>query len=476
MEFFEIFSTTTSKEPNSSFKEVSNKNRQFEYDILDHYINDGFKVQEFIGPSPDSYPLHDGLRCFFLSHETQSLYLCLTNPKIRGGTFSIENLNYLHAFLDYLETENDRTPFLFILSSAGVRLTQKRVMFNSIWSVLPRLFLLKKQRPYFTLAHNICLGAAALFFGQGHFRIASTSETLINLTGPGVINTFFGEEKNFSRYASASHQFERHLLVQEYSANIDVALKRISQLLRVRYHKNFVDHSSQLSKSTVNSDCLSALFNSKSRMEDFFKKASEAYAEILPNYSGSGKSFLVRLNSVNYALLINPLDHPSNVLTVNTVEKYIESIKIFKALQLPLVVITDTPGGDPRQHHSDSNIIMKSLDLIESLCDYPFKKVGIIAGRCYGGSGLFALPIVHGSEGLFAIKNSRMGAISDEFIEKLALANPSHYAQWKESQASHKSDLSDMLKSGNLSGIIEWEDIGLFLKDFLNNSLKELKK
>jgi acetyl-CoA carboxylase carboxyltransferase component len=443
-----------------------------EIQVLTTFSDAGFDILEFEGRTPDAYPLKDGLRCFLLQNKKVSSFLCLTDPKVRAGTFSIENLKYFHEFLNFIETDIKRTPFIFIISSGGVRLTQSRTMFNSIWGVLPRLFRLKKQRPFFTLAHKICLGAGALFFGQGHYRIASHRDTLINLTGPGVISSFFGEEKNFSMYASAGHQFERHLLVQEIAPNLILGQQRIVQLLNMCFQRDFIDHSSQISTTDVFAESAPFYVARNDRNKEFFTAVADGHTEILPNYSSSGKSYIARLENRNFGLLINPLDHPINALSVGTIERYQEALKIFRSLRLPLLVVTDTPGGDPRQQNSDSNVIMKTLELIESFCDYPESKVGLIAGRCFGGSGLFALPIVHGSQGLFALKNSKIGAISDEFIEKLAAANPIHYAEWKISQASHKADLSDLLNSGNLSGIIDWAEVRKFVADFLDGKLK----
>lgn len=446
------------------------KKKTFVEDIITFLNSTDCVLTEFKPIDPTGY--HDGLLCLKATPCMGSeFYICLLDPNVRGGTFSNENLVLFHQFLDFLNQSADQTPFLFLSSSGGVRLTQKRIMFNAIWGVVPKLFILNHKRPFLSLAHELCLGASALFFAQAHFRIASTSKTLVNLTGPGVIQSFFGSaELSFSQYATAAHQFERHLLIQEIGDGLDSALNRLFQISQTNSKLALMDCSLPRVDQDVVSENSSMVVRSDKYVQ-FLETISDSRSEIIPHYSGSGSCYICQKNGTYFGLLINPLDHPVNAISIATIEKYKQALALFKAFRLPLLAVTDTPGGDPRQKSSDQNVIIKSLELIESYINYPFFKIGLIAGRCFGGSGLFSLPLVHGSQGLYALENSKMGAISDEIIEQLAKANPISYQEWKQSEISHKKDLSDLVESGNLTAVIKRSELSMFVKCFLEGKV-----
>ncbi len=416
--------------------------------------------------------IHDGLLCLKATPQIGSeFFICLLDPNVRGGTFSNENLVLLHQYLLFLNQSDDQSPFIFLANSGGVRLTQKRIMFNAIWGVVPKLFILNQRRPFLSLAHELCLGASALFFAQAHFRIASTAKTLVNLTGPGVIQSFFGDsDLSFSQYATAAHQFERHLLIHEIGDNLESSLKRLFQISQTNTKLALMDCSLPRVDHDVVSENSSMILRSEKYVQ-FLNVISDARSEIIPHYSGSGACYICQKDGKYFGLLINPLDHPVNAISIATIEKYKQALAIFKAFRLPLLAVTDTPGGDPRQKSSDQNVIIKSLELIESYINYPYFKIGLIAGRCFGGSGLFSLPIAHGSRALFALENSKMGAISDEIIEQLAKANTVSYQEWKQSEKSHKKDLSDLVESGNLTAVVQWSELSSLVKYFLEGKV-----
>lgn len=440
------------------------KIKVFAQDIFAFLIDKEFKLSEFI--STEQINMVDGLLCLkATAADGLFFYICVLDPNIRGGTFSANNLILLNQFLNFLNLNADDAPFLFLMNSGGVRLTQKRTIFNAIWGVVPKLFILKKHRSFFSMAHELCLGASAVFFAQAHFRISTSNHTLVNLTGPGVIKSFFGESENFNQYASAIHQFERHLLIQEIAPDFLLAMNRVFQLVGVNHKKTMYDHGF---KNSYTEDSYEGVDLQKTqKYSDFLNAVSDVHSEIMPHYSGSGACFMCQKNGLYFGLLINPLDHPVNSISVATIEKYTDALILFKALKLPLLNVTDSPGGDPRRKNSDQNIIQKSLQLIEACVDYPYPKVGLIVGRCFGGSGLFSLPSVHGSLGLYALEKSKMGAVSDNIIDQLVQGNIANNEEWQTTKLSHKADLSDLVETNNLVKIIKWDQLSEFTDHLL---------
>ena len=164
--------------------------------------------------------------------------------------------------------------------------------------------------------------------------------------------------------------------------------------------------------------------------------------------------------------MMNPLDHAVNSISVKTVEHYLESLKIFRALKLNLISIIDSPGGDPRQSSSYQDIISKTLTLVSALIDYPYQKIGIIAGRCFGGSGVLSLPSVHGSAGLFAFHNAKLGIMSDELINSITAQNLKTNLEWKKTSATHSSNFSDLVDEGVIEKLLSLDELSQFIDDF----------
>lgn len=398
-------------------------------------------------------------------------YLILTVASERGGSFSEDNLALLYKFFNLMRDEGNSAPLIFYLNSGGVRVHHARTIFDTIWGIIPELLKLKRQRVLITVGDRHVLGAAAVFFAQGHFRIAATPETLINLTGPGIIHQFFGQSENYSQYASADHQIALHLLIHEQTTSVQAAFARIAQLLTfIRgespvYSLEGVFQRGDFAFGEIPTD----LLGSQNEKEQAFLNAfTNKYLEILPFHSGPGQCYLIRRSGRLLGLMMNPISHLSNLIDHKMIEKYQECLNFFRALKLPLVIFTDSPGGDPRRKNSDFNVLKKTVDLVEDLIEYPFGRVGFIAGRCFGGSGMLALPQVHNSWGLYALKGSKIGVMADEIISQMVEKNPKSKAEWIQTQAGHNPDLSDLVKAGTLRKVISLGEVGSILDLFLS--------
>jgi acetyl-CoA carboxylase carboxyltransferase component len=417
-----------------------------------------------------------GLRVFKILEPTTSFkpsticYLIVTVPSERGGSFSEENLILLYKFFEVIKAEDNFAPLIFLLNSGGVRVYHPRTIFDSIWGIIPELLGLKKRRLLITVGDKHVLGAAAVFFAQGHFRIAGSPETLINLTGPGIIHQFFGQSENYHQYASAEHQMARHLLIHEQTRTVDLALDRVARLLAFTSGDLTVQPPQgvfQRGDFELGEIPIDLLSPQSEKQESFVKGFADGHFEILPSHSGPGQCYLINRKGRTLGMMMNPLNHSSNLINHKMIEKYQECLNLYRALKLPLVIFTDTPGGDPRQKNSDFNILKKTIDLVENLIDYPYGKIGFIAGRCFGGSGMLALPHVHNSWGLYALKGSKIGVMADEIISQMVDKNPKAKSEWARAQAGHSSDLADLVKVGTIRKVISANEIGSILDHFL---------
>ena len=68
--------------------------------FLAFFINENYTVQEFL-PIKNKES-EDGLKAYKLSGPAGAFFCVLTDPRLKAGTFSNLNLDYLHRFLDFL--------------------------------------------------------------------------------------------------------------------------------------------------------------------------------------------------------------------------------------------------------------------------------------------------------------------------------------------------------------------------------------
>jgi acetyl-CoA carboxylase carboxyltransferase component len=437
------------------------------FEVFSYFNENQFDVRSFLPKLKGS----SGIVAFFIQTQSLQFFFCATDCRVSGGSFTHENVAYLHDFLNVISEDMTGIPLILWLETGGVKITEKRTIYDPIWGVLPALFRLKKHRVLLTIAGLKCFGAGALFFAQGHLRISTSQKSLVNLTGPGVTQKFFGSDDDFFTYASAKHQTERHFLIHEMANSNANALNRCLHFL------SFLGPvKSEFAQSQVNDweyeyggHLESLLGNGAEKLEPFLKSLGDSHFEILPHRSGSCRTFLIRLKGKTFGLFTNTVGHSVNMITTAGIERYSEALVLFKALMLPIVSVIDTPGGDPRKETSDSDIVRKTVKLVEAMIEYPYPKLGLLAGRSYGGSGVLSLPNSYGSKGLYALKNTRVGIMADEVIESLVIKNPKIHALWKVTQKSHEPDLSDLVHSGVLKAVISTEEMKTLLFEFLTN-------
>ncbi|MES2856834.1 MAG: carboxyl transferase domain-containing protein, partial [Bdellovibrionota bacterium] len=82
-----------------------------------------------------------------------------------------------------------------------------------------------------TVSIGRTLGLGALLFAMGHYRFAVREKSQINLTGPEVINLFFGKGFDFKTIAAAENHFEQNTLVHELVDDIPLALRRTQEII-----------------------------------------------------------------------------------------------------------------------------------------------------------------------------------------------------------------------------------------------------
>src|SRR5581483_10434819 len=116
------------------------------------------------------------------------------------------------------------------------------------------------------------------------------------------------------------------------------------------------------------------------------------------------RAFLVQKKGTGERLgvLINPPGNTNNMISAETLQKYSDALDFFKALRVPAISMLDAPGIDPRIEQMDKGILKLAVDVSAKIIDYPHGLMGVVVGRCYGGSSVLAFPKYFGSKRIVA--------------------------------------------------------------------------
>ncbi|MCO4794773.1 MAG: hypothetical protein KC493_13725 [Bacteriovoracaceae bacterium] len=163
--------------------------------------------------------------------------------------------------------------------------------------------------------------------------------------------------------------------------------------------------------------------------------------------------YLVKNKGLSFGLLVNPPGRP-NLFKTETIQKYSSALKLFKKLSLPVFSLVDTPGADPRVEENDKGMIKELNELTMQIIDYPWVKMGIVYGRCYGGASIVSFPPFFGGEEVWALEGANIGIMGNQIISKLLGSSKRLHSEWKENSADESEDLSDFVKAGIIDKVI----------------------
>lgn len=392
----------------------------------------------------------------------QVVSVALTDFRLNGGSFGKENTARLHAFIR--EIDRHEGSLIFLLNTLGARFTEGRALFVPVFSLIPALLQYRKNHLYIAGALGKCLGLGAIFLSQAHYRIALGEETLVNLTGPEVISIFLGSEgKDFERFASAGHQFAANSLIHEILPDVGAICARARELAVYPFATPNA-HSEAL---LVPDASKPKYFKSEKGLVQLLDGIGGHALEIYPQLSPVARTFLVRRGEQTLGVIANPPLHPNNLVTVRAIERSQAAMDLFAALKIPVISCVDAPGGDPRASESDADAIVKMIELVHTMIEYPYGKMGVVTGRLYGGSCMFVFPKIFGASRTIALEGAKIGIIADQIVAKVLEGNPRMKQQWAENARNERADLGDMLGEEMLDAVVPIEAIGEEIDRFL---------
>lgn len=395
-------------------------------------------------------------------HNGQPLAICWCDFRVKGGSFSAVNTTRLQGFLKAITELN--IPLVLSLNSLGFRFMEGRQSFREVFGVVPLLNTFRQHNLLITLCQGKCLGIGAILFGLGHYRIAAGKEASLNLTGPEVFQQFFGAKVDFQHMAGVEAVKKKTGLIHEILPNIGNALQYASDLIALLVNEASLPALTLPELSETELENLS--FKQKNQVLaelstiTCVKHISQRGIELFNGFDDRLKAFIVELNGRHLAVLINPPNQTNNLFSYRSLELYQQALQLFALLKLPLVVLIDTPGIDPRLDGDNQHTIEKLVSLTNDILNYPMPTVGVVNGRGYGGANTLAIPKCYGSVAHYAIQGVTNIDVMHESIMRFLLSGSKELLnEWEQTQAAQDPDCYDLIQEGLLDAIISYEEL-----------------
>ena len=271
---------------------------------------------------------------------------------------------------------------------------------------------------------------------------------------------FFGEKLAFNEIAGVTAQHQKTGLIHTISDNVANAL---AEALDLASHLTYRLRLPRLTCPPMTEDMD---FNARNHHEasvatiECLRHISDRGIELFSGYDDRLRAFILEFKSEQVAVLINPPDQTNNMFCYRTLELYEHAIKMFAALRLPLVVMLDTPGIDPRFDGQNQGTIEKLISVTGEILNYPMPTMGIINGRGYGGANSLGIPKCYGSVSNYGIEGRMQIDVMHESIMRALLSGSKDLLEdWENMRTKQDEDCKDLVANGLLDDIIRYQDL-----------------
>jgi propionyl-CoA carboxylase beta chain len=401
----------------------------------------------------------EGLITGLVEYDGRTVAVAWSDFRVHAASYGRASARRLAAFLRYLSEGQEPPPLVYVVNSAGLSLMEGRTAFSDVFALWPDLLHYADEHLVLTCASGRCLGLAPILYGLGHYRVAIADRTQINLTGPEVIKLFFGEDFDFEHRAAAERCLEKHDLVHEAVPSIRAALDLFRALLGTGEQA----HSPHRQRIDAHTESLLAAI------------CDASPHEVVPGWSPRVRLFVGSRRGRRYGIFVNPIGQPNNMIDVRTLQKYGAGLDLFRAMRLPIVSLLDAPGIDPRFDQTDAGLIRHVLSVGERIIRYPYGKLGVVAGRCFGGATTLAFPKVFGGRRAVALQGTQFGVMHERIVEQVLRGSPRLLAQWREVAAAQGAGFEDLLAEGSLDAVVDPAELPGEIDRFLADAALRLR-
>lgn len=369
--------------------------------------------------------------------------------RVNAASFGEANSRRFAAFLRELDRPGSASvPLIYFVNSAGISLMEGRTAFSDAFALWPALLGYAERHTILTCADGKCLGLAPILFGLGQYRVAVAGRTCLNLAGPEVIEMFFGKGVDFEQSAAAERFHEGTDLVHELVPSLEAASARFREILTPGF-------TTARSRPTTKTETV---------LSSFLDAVPQ---ELVPGWCDRVRLFLGTRHGEPIGIFINPPERSNNMITVRSLEKYAAGLDLFRSLGVPVVSFLDSPGFDPRFDQSAANNFRHMLWVGEKIIHYPHGCMGVVIGRCFGGSASLVFPKVFGGTRTLAIRGSKIGIMDERIVDRLLSGCPRLQQQWNAVAARQTAGLEDLLAEGTIDAVVDLAELGDEMDRFL---------
>jgi acetyl-CoA carboxylase carboxyltransferase component len=370
------------------------------------------------------------------------VYVALSDYQYFGGGISIESSSRFGEFIENnLKTNH---PLIMILDTIGVKASQGRQTFKPVFSNIERLKRVREKNLLLSFVQGRGLGIGGLYHSIADYRLA-LEDSEFNLTGPKVFQFFFGEKVDFSQVSSAKRLFYKNGLNHHLVKSTEEGILFLRELFSKR---------NVVKLAEVNS------------VDQAYRELKESSLQLFPGFGKSIEVYFYPSNIKGVGVLCNPPGRP-NLISVKDMELVIEALHFFKKLGLPIVSLVDAPGGDPRIEQNDLNLFPIMYQTCQSIIDYPYRKFGIVWGRCFGGASILTIPPFFGGDKGHLVEGAKMGIMDGKVLEKVFEGIPSFLNEWDVYKEKQSEDYADLIADGILEKLIAAKDILPLIRESL---------
>ena len=402
----------------------------------------------------------DGTWLFCSSGLEQDVAVIWSDFRVNGGSFGGDIANRITSFLK--QCEQRHLPLIVVMNTLGYRFMEGRAVFNEVFSLIPTLDSYSRQQLVVTVCHGQCLGLGAILFGLGHYRIGVQENSTLNLTGPDVFRLIFGKKVDFESFASVDQQYVKTSLIHERVHDLPKAIASAYALISGGTDAKTHSHQPETAflsrqQRKVERACQAML--------DLF---ADTYQPLFVDFDNRMRVYLVEIDGLKFGLLMNPPENSNNMITVRTLKLYQDALRLFQALNIPLVSFLDTPGVDPRMDNSNQDIIQQLIETNRAIIEYPLPKMGVWIGRGFGGANTLVIPKSYGSWANYVLKDrTTLGVMHESIIEHLLNKSQRMMALWRESREKELADFQDIVDAGYVTAAIGPEELKQVIVAFL---------
>jgi len=426
---------------------------------VDHYSLDG---------QPYDRRRDDGIIALRIRNGRTAFGAAVGDFRLKGGSYSRLNSERLSAFIDEMGSQD--LPLVLLVDSMGVRLMDGRAVVKPAFGVIPHLLRFRESHLLVTCNLGRALGLGAVLYAAGHCRLAVSGRAFTNLAGPEVMRMFFrGSEEGDAPSPPAEPPGPEPSLAGDEADTRDAMLSKARAIVECAGPPGEPEARAGADEP-AEFPSLSLSIKPEAKLRGIVAAFGESSVEVFANVSPSVRSFIVTRHGRRFGLFVNPPGNPDNLVTAAALDRYLLGLDLFRVLRLPIVSLLDTPGGDPRDN---AEVVHKFWQTAQRIIEYPYRRMGVVIGRGYGGAIMLGFPRFFGSDATFVLEGASLGQMHPHIIDSLLAASKRLAADWDAAKAAQTRDCTDIVAAGIIHGVIQSTGVLPALDRFLRGEPAE---